>query len=210
MLSSDHTTKHCPKCGQDYPLTSEFWYKDKTRKDNFYVNCKTCESCRRKKERGENPEQRKIVTQRYLVKHPDKRKESVKRYCDANREKLNEYNKTYRQTHSESVREYGRKKSKELREARPEIKREHERRRRVRKANADGNHTAEETKQLYVQQNGKCFHCEVELNDKYHEDHWIPLSKGGSDWISNIRLLCPKCNLSKKDKLPHEWSDRYR
>jgi 5-methylcytosine-specific restriction endonuclease McrA len=35
-------------------------------------------------------------------------------------------------------------------------------------------------------------------------DHWIPLSKGGSDDISNLRPAHWNCNRKKSDKLPKE------
>jgi hypothetical protein len=35
----------------------------------------------------------------------------------------------------------------------------------------------------------------------FHVDHIIPISKGGTNNINNLRLTCPKCNLSKKEKI---------
>jgi 5-methylcytosine-specific restriction endonuclease McrA len=35
-------------------------------------------------------------------------------------------------------------------------------------------------------------------------DHWIPLSKGGSDEMSNLRPAHWTCNRKKSDKLPKE------
>jgi 5-methylcytosine-specific restriction endonuclease McrA len=43
------------------------------------------------------------------------------------------------------------------------------------------------------------------VGDTYHVDHVVPLVRGGSDDPSNLVIACVPCNLSKGDKLPHEW-----
>jgi 5-methylcytosine-specific restriction endonuclease McrA len=45
-----------------------------------------------------------------------------------------------------------------------------------------------------------------EVGDKYHVDHVVPLSRGGSDGPENIVISCPRCNCSKSSKLPEEWN----
>ncbi len=49
----------------------------------------------------------------------------------------------------------------------------------------------------------KCFYCNDGLFE--HLDHYIPLSKGGSHTMDNVRPSCSYCNLSKNAKLPEEW-----
>lgn len=52
---------------------------------------------------------------------------------------------------------------------------------------------------------GKCIHCGVDLSGEFdcedeafvHFDHIIPLHEGGLNDVSNIQLLCRRCNLQK-------------
>ena len=46
---------------------------------------------------------------------------------------------------------------------------------------------------------GKCAKCGSRKNLEY--DHIIPISKGGSNTVRNIELLCEECNRRKKDKI---------
>ena len=80
--------------------------------------------------------------------------------------------------------------------------------RRALKKKAGGKHTSAQLRELYSKQEGKCFYCKVELGfsrNSWHADHTVPLSRGGSNDISNIVISCPKCNLEKSNKLIHEW-----
>lgn len=72
----------------------------------------------------------------------------------------------------------------------------------ARKRAAAGTHTGADITAILTAQNGRCAMCRVRLRGGYHVDHVTPLIKGGSNGRANLQLLCPPCNLSKKDKDP--------
>lgn len=114
------------------------------------------------------------------------------RWLEVNIEKVRELKRTrpyrfyqnkWREKNKEKVRSY-----------------EHKRR------NAEGKFNSLEIKELYKKQKGKCVNCVKSISGKYHIDHIVPISKGGTNWISNLQLLCPFCNISKGAKDPIKWA----
>lgn len=80
--------------------------------------------------------------------------------------------------------------------------------RRAQRVNAGGSYTADDVYELLAKQRVKCNLCGTSIGKQFHRDHIIPLSKGGTNYISNIQLLCPTCNLKKHDKLEFETSSK--
>lgn len=79
----------------------------------------------------------------------------------------------------------------------------------ARKARAVGSHTKADVEILYKQSRGLCWWCGKRLIDKkYHIDHRVPLSRGGSDDVSNLCISCPDCNRKKANYLPYEKMGR--
>ena len=80
---------------------------------------------------------------------------------------------------------------------------------RAKYAKVDGTHTYADIKALFTSQRGTCPNCQTSLikrgPGKYHVDHIMPIALGGSNWPSNLQLLCPPCNMSKGAKHPNIW-----
>jgi len=183
--------RRCKVCvsewGRHYYEANAEWIKGKSRQWRESNLQKAKDTDRRRYE--ENPERKKASARRYREAHPEKQKEYARRYREANAEKVREINRRWR------VANPGRAAA--IRH-----------RRRARKVEAGGRHTAEDIRLQYEGQNGRCWWCGCKLDDTYHIDHRIPLARGGSNDASNIVIACPTCNLSKGARLPQEWNGR--
>lgn len=79
-------------------------------------------------------------------------------------------------------------------------------RRRALLLNAEGTHSAQDIKDLYASQKGRCAYCKVKVGGDYHVDHIQPLIKGGRNDRENLQICCPACNLRKRDKDPIKFA----
>jgi len=82
--------------------------------------------------------------------------------------------------------------------------------RRARLNNIAGSFTADEIKELAHQQENKCYYCgKLFFNGNLifdrHIEHKTPLSRGGTNDVSNIVLSCSKCNRIKHTKTHDEF-----
>lgn len=71
-------------------------------------------------------------------------------------------------------------------------------RRRALKRNAEGSFTLQEWRDLKAKYSHQCAWCKKK--GKLTIDHIVPISKGGTNWISNIQPLCLSCNSKKGAK----------
>lgn len=178
MRSPITPTKYCKKCGEEFPRTAEYFAPDKRVRDGLQARCRSCQSA---------------ATADWDTRNPHKRSERLKRYY---RSHVTEFHHR-RHEHWLLSRDKHRI---------------HMHLRRARLLKAGGSFTAAQIRKLYKLQKGKCWwqgpECTIDLGGRYHIDHRIPLSRGGSNDISNIVLSCPRCNLSKHDKMPSEFVGR--
>jgi 5-methylcytosine-specific restriction endonuclease McrA len=82
------------------------------------------------------------------------------------------------------------------------------RRRRARRFAAEGSFTSADVLRIGVRQKWKCHWCAKPTKRKYEVDHIVPLSKGGTNWPSNLAISCPRCNRRKSATDPIEYARR--
>lgn len=91
------------------------------------------------------------------------------------------------------------------------LRRVHKRIRKAREHGAGGTYSWPEVMRLFLAFARCCAYCEKLIAGQPDPDHVVPLSKGGSNSITNILPSCRACNGDKRDLLLHEWNaDRAR
>lgn len=93
------------------------------------------------------------------------------------------YSKMWKLAHPDKAREY---------------RRAGDRRRRALENDSPGSFTEEEWESLCEQYDNRCVSCGK--RKPLHQDHVVPLSKGGTNYIDNIQPLCKSCNSKKGTK----------
>ena len=69
---------------------------------------------------------------------------------------------------------------------------------------------AQDKRQLFHDQQGKCVYCGNEYQyDELEIEHMIPKARGGPDHIRNCQLACGSCNLAKGTKTDIEFRQEH-
>lgn len=192
-MSSIPLFKRCTKCKEELPATFEYFYKDSRGRSGLSAQCKRCMKAHRwvyeKVRIQQTREINKRASKKYREAHPDRFKENQRRFTENNPERRREIGRNWWKKH-------------------PEHRRVNKMQRRALECGATGKTSKKEIDAIYKQQKGKCWWCGKSVKKEWHIDHRIPLSKGGTNDASNLVISCPKCNLRKNSKLPHEFNGR--
>lgn len=175
--------KLCYGCERIFPSTPEFFPRNKNYGDELHPHCKIC-------------------AKEYAEQHKDDNEEYYRQYRIDNADHLKEW----RELHKDDKVEYDKQYLQTERGRMVHLAKGHNRR--TRKKKAQGNHTAQDIQTQHERQHGYCYYCQCKLGSNrraFHVDHVVPLSRGGSNDPENLVIACPSCNISKHNKMPHEW-----
>jgi 5-methylcytosine-specific restriction endonuclease McrA len=231
LLNTEEGLKQCATCKDRKRATVDFFYKRKEAKDGLKSSCKECLLSKYKKYRENNKdkvkqkakesrEKNKNKIKNGYAKWREKNKNYGRDYYAKNSHKLRLKQRDYRARMTEDKLKIAKEKSAlislQWRLKNPEYSKDYaikyrernkiklasiSRNYKARKKLAEGSHTGEDIQRIIKKQINLCFWCNSELV-KIHIDHYIPLSRGGSNDKKNLVASCPHCNLSKRNKMP--------
>jgi hypothetical protein len=186
--------KRCSSCKAQLPSTSQYWHKNASNNDGLSRVCKSCiTEYRHEYNRRDDIKQRmfeynktersKAYFREYFRRSDVKTRARIKSNQPAEKQRRKEYAKQYWER--TGVKEKAR-----LRD--------------YKRRSAPGSFTKADIDDIRKAQGNRCYICHKKLGKKYHIDHFIPIILGGTNDPGNLRLACPRCNLSKGPKHPHD------
>ena len=174
------TNQTCTSCGIEKHIE---YYEFRKDTNKYRRQCKTC----RNKVIKKNKESRQEFYYDYHAK-----------YREDNRAELREWQIKHYNNNKDKILKKRNDKRKTV-EGRLIRRNERLKRRSIEKSgNVDNSYIKE-----IANNRSKCYWCNVDIkNKKFHIDHYIPISNGGTHTKDNIVITCPTCNMSKNKKDP--------
>lgn len=188
--------RRCTKCKEILPATIEYFkkYPENFRGGRLHARCIKCYRDYSRVYNHTHVEDHR----RYYWEHREETVEKQRRHRALHRDEINRKRR----------RDYQLHRGRYLTWARVGWQK-----RRMRKRNVEGSLTALEIRTKLKAQHYRCYYCDKKFEKHkgkhvYHLDHTIPLSRVEENPrhdINYVVLTCSHCNLSKRNKLPHEW-----
>lgn len=186
-------TKVCSKCGMEKELSTDNFSRHSYSKDGFNSQCKEC--------------RKKIDAERYKQER-DKILEQKKMYYQENKKAIKKRQKNYYYENMEDCKQ----RERNWRISNPDARRVINERRRTREFALPSTLTEKEWKAIKKAFGNTCAYCgmsekeHLKINGELlHQEHFIPLLKGGAHEKKNIIPSCRSCNSSKASKDFDEW-----
>jgi hypothetical protein len=149
-----------------------------------------------------NPDKVRAITKRRYEKNAISLREKSREWYKNNKLKAKSRHKKWYSENSDLAKSI----SKNWRQKNTETVLAYNRNRRSICVSNGGTHTGDDVLNILKSQHGRCAYCRKNCENRYHVDHIMPISKGGSNWPRNLQILCVSCNLEKCALDPIEYS----
>lgn len=155
--------------------------------DSYHSYCRRCSNAETKNYKQQcDPDDLREAARRWQAEHP-------------------ETGRAWRLNNPERVREYRSRNYHKYREARIA----NSSKARAKRMAAEGDWNSHDVYLIIKSQSGKCYYCDNKVGHggvPWHVDHFIPLSRGGTNYPENLVVACASCNLRKHNKMPWEFA----
>lgn len=175
--------KQCKICKTIKPET--MFYKNPSYSDGREHRCKECRKAYQRKWREDNRQHHREYSRQYYKDNQEERSAYYKQWCIDNAEHKAEYDRQWKKDNPEKTKDN---------------RRVANARRRALLANAEGDYTPQEWRNLKRKYKNTCLKCGKKPPEvKITPDHVVPLASGGKNSIDNIQPLCWGCNAQKQN-----------
>lgn len=200
--------KVCARCGKEMPFS--MFTIDKSRKDGMSCYCIECKTQYKQEWYADHGNEAKEYSRQYYKEHIEYYlqyskehqiydPEYMRQYYVKNKDRLLDANRRWRKDNVDKIKLY--RQSKRVRV----MRKIYNINRKIAKLNAEGTHTKNDIADMLLFFDNKCAYTGMALEEKYHIDHIVPLSKGGTNYIWNIVPSNSSPNESKGAKDMESW-----